>query len=382
MASFGLQRVRTLSEKLSKYKAFSLLKGFLLICLWLGALSLAWGPCRVEQEGSDSEGVMVRHLAGRCSQDDREGLAISAETLLEALQAGQGVDLEGVVVNGDLMLDRLPLEPVNLEDLPSPLIREALTREGLKEVRVIKGPLIIRDADVRGSLATNLIAGEFLLIKGPVIMTGTTFQRSLDFSRTAFYQPIDFSGASILHEGFFIRALFNADADFEKTAFGTHSRFHKAVFGGKASFTRAGFNGLAEFLEVTFKKEAGFSRTVFKMGTGFSGSQFLHVLDFSEATFEREAYFRFTKFEGDAYFRRSTFRNTADFTQAKFGGVSDFTKVMFQVPPLLAGTKIPAGERPLRGLQDSRFQVGILILLFVFVVVFLLLFRRNEREGQ
>lgn len=330
----------------------------------------------MEGEGLESKDIFTRHLEGRCTDEERESLAIAADTLLKALQAGQGLDVAGVMITGDLMLDRLPAEPVNVQAIQSPRIRDILKKEGLQEVRMIKGPFSIRHSLVRGSLATNLRQG-YLLVDGPVVMTGTTFQRSVDFSRMMFVEPVDFSEVVILHEGFFIKAVFDRGGRFEKTAFGTHSRFHKAIFGGATTFLRAGFSGLAEFLEVGFEKEASFSRTYFKMGTGFSGSRFGGPLDFSESLFEKEVYFRFTVFEDDVYFRRTTFRSTADFTNAKFGAVRDFTKVLFEVQPTFAGTKLQNLNQSLKGLQDPRIQYGIFVALLIFTLVFIFILKKR-----
>lgn len=338
---------------------------------------MAWGPCDVDHQFDGSQGVDRWELVGGCSEKDREALAVPAHDILQAFEAGHGVELEGVVVQGDLFLDRLPLQSVTLDRIPHPVVREALTREDTKEVRIIHGPFILRDVLVEGTVATNLIGSGFFFMKGRVSMSGTKFEQSLDLSRTVFFGPVDFSEAVIAHEGFFIKAMFTRPARFEKTAFGTHSRFHRAVFSEEATFTRAGFNGLAEFLEVTFEEETGFSRTRFNMGTGFSGSRFKGILDFSEATFEQAAYFRFTEFVEDAYFRRTVFKSEADFTQAKFGGVSDFTKVLFEVPPHFEGVTPSSGQPPLKGLQDPTIQIGIVVLVAAFIVLVFYMARKT-----
>ena len=348
--------------------------GFLLFLLWNGTTSLVFPPCYLEENDQDEKGLLVwkRHLVGSCSEEDREEFAIPASTILTVLQSGRGIDLEGVVVIGDLSLDQLAFETVILDRTPSILAKQAFLREKVEAIRVIHGPLKMRHTHVRGTLATNIMNSGYLLIKGAVDMTGTTFERAVDFSRSIFLHPVNFSEAVIMHEGFFIHALFDAEARFEKTAFGTHSRFHKSVFGHRVTFTGAGFNGLAEFLEVTFQRETGFSRTRFTQGTGFSGSHFQGILDFSEATFDREVFFRFAVFDKDAYFRRTRFRGEADFTEAQFQGRSDFTKVVFDVPPRITGIEIPYNSAPL-GLQDPRVQAGILAFLAVFLALVLFL---------
>jgi len=267
--------------------------------------AMAGGPCRLEQPSQTTSPMMVRILVGDCSDEDRRSLAISAQEVFVALQLGEGVELDGVTLTGDLMLDHLPLESISDKDQLSELVKERFDRESLTEIRVVKGPLILRNVEVQGIIATNLLNRGYVIVQGPVSITGSTVQRSVDFSRTIFKDPVDFSETQIGYEGFFIQAVFLNSANFSNTAFGTHSRFHKAVFAGKAMFADALFNGISEFLEVEFLKEADFANAQFVQGTGFSGSQFHEVPNFSETTFEGETYFRFSQFENRVNFRGS-----------------------------------------------------------------------------
>jgi len=320
---------------------------------------------------------LTRHLGRDCSAQEREAQAIPVAELLAALKAGRGLDLNGVVVTGDLALDQLPpLSPERVFTLP-PRIQDIIPVENIRDVRLIAGPVTIKDSLVRGTIKTNLTTG-LLVINGPVTMTGTTFERMVDLSYAAFGGPVDFSNAILLREGFFIHAWFAEGARFEATALGTHSRFHKATFAGSVSFKRAGFNGLAEFLEAQFSQEAWFAQTYFKLGTGFSGSRFDGLVDFSEARFDREAFFTYTLFAKDAYFRRATFAGVADFSDAEFRGLEDFSKVMFALEPRFARTKL-TGERPIpRGLQDPRIMYGIVAALTLFLVWFVFLLKKNS----
>jgi uncharacterized protein YjbI with pentapeptide repeats len=319
--------------------------------------------------------IFMRHLGRDCTAQEREIRAVAAGDILSALKDGKGLDLVGVVITGDLMLDQLPL--VETSGLPplSLRVQQRLAGEGFKQIRAITGPISIQDSIVKGVLGTNLKEG-LLVVAAPVTMTGTTFEQTFDLSHTAFLGPVDFSQAVFLRQGFFIKALFAQAVRFEKTAFGVHSRFHRAVFEGPVTFHRAGFNGFGEFLEVTFEKEARFSQTYFKMGTGFSGSRFKGTLNFSEALFEREAFFTFTVFEQDAYFRRTAFRGPADFSDAEFRGVDDFSKVLFGTEPRFTRTKVKAEPPSLKGLQDLRIQYGIAAALVVFALVYILILRK------
>ncbi len=338
--------------------------------------SLAGATCSVDRTPSGPGAPLTVHLGTDCSRQDREAQAVPAGDLLAALTEGRGVDLVGVVVTGDLLMDHLPLQPVGALSPVSLPIQEAIQRHGLKEVRVVAGPIAIRDSVVKGRIVTRIKDG-LVIMNGPVTMTGTTFERSVDFSLAAFAAPVDFAQAILLGEGFFTQALFTQAARFEKTAFGPHSRFHRARFFEPVTFHRAGFNGLAEFIEVTFDKEASFAQTYFKMGTGFSGARFRGTLDFSEAVFEREAFFMFTVFERDAYFRRTTFRGEANFSDAEFKGLDDFSKVFFNVEPRFTRAKISGTPARPGGMQDPRVLYIIAAALLAFTLVFVFILRKG-----
>lgn len=349
------------------------------VCLlWTLTTAMEGVACRVEQTFEGSSPRMVRILVGDCSPEEREALAVLAHDVLTALLKGQGVELEGVVLKGDLMLDALPLEPLPNHFEKSSLVKDRFAREKLEAVRILRGPLIFRDVEVRGILATNLIDRGFLIVQSPVSITGSTFRRSVDFSRSVFQESVDFSGTTIEFEGFFIQAMFLNLANFTHTQFGTHSRFHKAVFADQALFSGATFLGLAEFLEVGWQKKADFSHAKFQHGTGFSGSQFEEVPDFSNATFERETFFRFAQFKQGANFRSGTFRMIADFTEVGFGGDSNFSHVNFQEPPQFTDEALARKFRSQPALMDPQIQAGLFVLGGLFLVVFYYLFKAKN----
>lgn len=345
----------------------------LCVVVWVVVSAMSWGACRVEDSSNDR--MLVRQLEGACGDEDRHALAVPADDVLAALQQGRGVVLKGVVLAGDLSLDRLALQPFEPKLIPHPAIVERIEAEQVSAIRVMPGPFILEDVEVRGILATNLVESGYVLVQGLVSLRGTTIRRSMDMSRMVFLDQADFSGMQIGYEGFFIRAVFARDADFTRTVFGTHSRFHQARFLGKAVFTGAQFHGLAEFLEVSFAEEAGFARTRFFQGTGFSGSRFDHILDLSEARFDREVYFRFTDYRGAANFHRTLFRNTADFTEARFQGPVDFQRAVFEQPSQVAGLDLPesAGQsdkkRPGAQTREFFFLLFVLALLGMILLV-------------
>jgi hypothetical protein len=79
--------------------------------IWLFPV-LAQADCKVETEGTTAATVFTLHLSKTCTEAEREARAVSAKDLMQALAAGKGVDLSGVVIQGDLLLDELPAQKV------------------------------------------------------------------------------------------------------------------------------------------------------------------------------------------------------------------------------------------------------------------------------
>jgi uncharacterized protein YjbI with pentapeptide repeats len=336
-------------------------------------------PARAEcvvEAVTDMRDAFVKHLSKTCTKDERLTHAVRAEELLQSIQRGQTVDLVGVVVVGDVLLDQLPLGNVpSSHQLPA-LMGELLASRGVKAVRVVSQAISIRDSRIDGVIATRLKEG-YLLIRGPVTMAGTTFAGMVDLSRTIFSEDVNFSDAVFQREGLFLHTVFNRPARFERVAFGVHTRFHRARFGETVTFEGARFNGLAEFLEVAFGKDANLSRTSFKMGTGFSGAQFTGHVDFSEALFEREVFFLFSRFAGNAHFARTTFRGAADFSDAEFRGMDDFSHASFTVDPVFKRTRLSASSPARVSIQDFKALYGIAASFLVLTVLLVWMFRKR-----
>jgi len=313
--------------------------------------------CLVDHTAPGAQGLFKLHLSASCSQAERAAHAVNVSALLSALQRGHSVDLEGVVIRGDLALETLSVSP------SPPLVDEIFDPE-VKEVRVIAGGLSIVNSILQGRIAHRSANG-VLLFSGPVTFTGTTFEQMVDLSRSVFTQPVTLSGAVFLAEGYFVQGQFLSQVTGEKTAFGRHTRFHRSRFRGPVTFEQSGFSGVAEFLEVRFDRDANLARTYFKSGTGFSGSQFAGLADFSEALFDGDAFFTFTRFDGDAYFRRATFRATADFDDAQFNGREDFSKVFFEKGPQFMRAKRSSNAQSL-GIENPQIQYAITLSLLLF----------------
>jgi pentapeptide repeat protein len=333
--------------------------GFLLFCG--PAIELSAGECLVERSSASSQDLFKIHLNAGCTKSEREARAIDTTALLAALKRGQTVDLDGVVVRGNLTLDALPVSS-------NPPVIDGIIRRDDKQIRVITAGVSILNSVVQDPIV-HRSSGGTLIFSGPVTFAGTTFEQTVDLSRSVFTQPVTLSGAIFLKESYFVQVHFLGEVTAEKTAFGPHTRFHRSQFHDAVTLQQSGFSGLAEFLEVTFDRDANLSRTYFKLGTGFSGSQFKRLADFSEALFDGDAFFTFTRFDGDAFFRRATFRATADFDDAVFNAREDFSKAFFEKGPQFARANRSSQRPEMLGIENPQIQYAITLSLLVFSAV-------------
>lgn len=288
--------------------------------------------CRDLSTNPPSPTALVRHLSAECSPQEREARAIPAAEVLKALQAGQPVDLDGVVVTGDLFLDTLPSIPVDRIPSLAESTRSLLRDMSVSEVRVIRSLFSIRESVVRGTLATRIKTGA-ILFQGPVVMAATVCEGVQDWSRIVLMEGGDWSATRFMGEALFVQSRLQGPVRFLGTQFGPHTRFHLARFFGPVVFDDAVFHGLAELLEVSYGDRASFARTVFRQGTGFSGDVFAEDVDFGAAHFEREAYFLFAQFRGSARFVETEFAGAVAFDQAQFERRTDFSRAKFAKAP-------------------------------------------------
>ncbi|MCE3224759.1 MAG: hypothetical protein K0S58_2939 [Nitrospira sp.] len=343
------------------------------LALFIGALlnpKILHAECTAERRGSTAEAAFTLRLSGSCTEAEREARAIPAQDVLRALASGKGIDLAGVVIEGDLLLDELPVQKMAAVQDLSPDDRRVL--EGLNDVavHVIRGPFVIKNARVHGRIVHRLKQG-FLLVTGPVVLAQTRFEGSVDLSRTVFLGLVDGSSATFEQESYFVQDRFTQGAMFSDTHFGPHARFHRSIFAGPSIFHGAVFKGLTEFLEVVFEQDANFSHAAFHMGTGFSGAHCRGKCDFSSAQFDREAFFLFALFDRPVSFASARFESQADFSDASFKERDDLAQAVFAHPPLLTRTARVTATMAGRTEGSSSSQV-LTIALFVTAIGLLL----------
>jgi uncharacterized protein YjbI with pentapeptide repeats len=333
---------------------------------WIGILSIgeARAACLVDAPAGAKSGSLVMHLPPDCTQAEREARAVGSAAIMEAMAKGRIVDLVGVVVRGDLIFDKLPVQTTQMPKGLTPEQRAALTQLNVEDLRLVREAVTIRDSVVLGAWRHRSAKGT-LQFEGPVDFHGTTFKDGLDLSRSAFQSAVDLSRASFEKEAYFVQGQFAHALSCTDTKFGPHTRFHRSSFRGAVHCAGALFDGMAEFLEVSFEQSASFERARFGSGTGFSGSRFKRHANFSEAIFSREAFFGFSVFEGEASFAGAQFLGSADFSSAEFMKPDDLAKVRFDQKPLFTRTKRVAQEQSTDFLKSPTGQYGLTLLLLL-----------------
>lgn len=335
--------------------------------------------CQFVEPPVDQSKVLWVHLDGLCSSREQHDHALTGDEVLEALKDGKSLDLKGVLIRGEIMLDQLPLRPLStIAGVPSEIVG-SMQERGIQEVRVIPGKMVIRDSEFDKVLATNLAKGA-LIVMGEVDFEGSRFLQSVDFSKMVFAGAFSFKEVDVGFEGFFIGAHFMGSADFSTVTFGTHTRFHQARFGGPVSFSGTEFRGVAEFLEVEFHGPADFSQSAFRNGTGFSGSHFHGPLDFSGVRVDQAMYFRFAEFAQQASFRESRFSSVLDFSNSRFLDQYDFSGVKLAVHPDLSGSSIRPEDVPEVRKTPPWKQIVMLAILTSLILGYL--WRRRTARGS
>ncbi|MFO0699457.1 MAG: hypothetical protein U0236_09525 [Nitrospira sp.] len=301
-------------------------------------LSEAGAVCVVEEASPKGrEAGLVLHLSPTCTQAEREAHIVRGLQIMDALGRGYPVDLVGVVVQGDVLFDRLTPQTIP----QSPLVSEPSSQSspaGSHEQRLVRAGLRIRDSLVQGAVHHRSVSS-ILQFEGPVDFQGSRFKEGVDLSWSVFQEAVEFSGAVFEKEAHFVQGQFVGPVACRETKFGSSTRFHRSTFRSSMDCTGALFDGMAEFLEVMGEQPVTFERSRFGLGTGFSGSRFKSHVSFRDAIFSRETFFTFTAFEGETVFTGAQFLGSADFSNAEFRQQDDLALARFDHPPLLAQTK-------------------------------------------
>jgi uncharacterized protein YjbI with pentapeptide repeats len=320
--------------------------------------------CIAEGKSADErEAGLILHLAPTCTQAEREAHIVPGGKIMDALGRGQPVDLVGVIVQGDILFDRLVPQAISRATMGAELPSQSAPALSQEE-RLVHATLRIRDSVVRGAVRHRSVS-HTVRFEGPVDFQGSRFKEGVDLSRSVFQEAVELSHATFEKEAHFVQGQFVGPLACRETAFGPSTRFHRSTFQSAVDCTGARFDGMAEFLEMTCEQPVEFERSRFGLGTGFSGSRFKSRISFRDAIFSRETFFTFTIFEGETTFTRAQFLGAANFSNAEFRRQDDLTQARFDHPPLLAQTKRLEPPQPDSFLQTKNGQYVLTFGLLV-----------------
>ena len=319
--------------------------------------------CVEEIAPSGVESGLLVHLSASCTRAEREAHMVRGERIITAIQKGEPVDLSGVLIQGDLLFDRLAMQ-ANPKPPTTPEGQSQGEHVDSREQRLVRAALTIRESVVSGAFRHGSTTAA-LRFEGPVDFRNTRFKEGVDLSRSVFQEEVDLSGATFEKTAHFVQGQFAKQVACRETKFGPSTRFHRSTFRGSVDCTGALFDGMAEFLEVRFEQPVTFERARFGLGTGFSGSHFRSRSSFGDAIFSRETFFMFAAFDGETVFAGAQFLGPSDFSHAEFRQQDDLAKARFDQSPLLAQTKRLTPPQSGDFLQSRNGQYALTLIVLV-----------------
>jgi len=230
---------------------------------------------------------------------------VFAGNILKQIEEGESVNLNDVIIEGDLDLKKL---------------------ENLSIISSIR----ICNSTINGTIdfQNKILENEFYIydtiIKDKANFRGTQFNEDINVKRSRFYKNIDFRGSKFKGNASFWESQFNRTADFSDSTFRDHASFWHDQFRGYTSFFESQFNKTIDFSRSSFNEYSDFTGSHFNGSADFRWSLFCNETLFTHAKFNDIANFSKSQFKADANFKSSLFNHIADFNNAQFSGNIDF----------------------------------------------------------
>lgn len=146
--------------------------------------------------------------------------------------------------------------------------------------------------------------------------------------------------ANFSEEVVFTACKFKEDVDFKYSVFRERADFHDSEFRRYANFKYTEIRRAADFRNVVFQNEANFKYTEFSRSPTFDNAVFEDLanfkytelndgVSFANCIFRREASFKYTDLGGDVSYAGAQFKGEADFKYVKFPRGTDLTNTSF-----------------------------------------------------
>ncbi len=250
------------------------------------------------------------------------------DLIIKSADAGEDVDLTGIVFPGDV-----DFQSLHGHQLPRLTFR---------------GATFLGAVSFEGLEFPNRVVFEWAKFFDTTNFKKTVFGTWGDFRRTSFYRFTDFTSAIFKGWGHFTEAEFHYEVRFTHVRFSSDANFESAefdrgAFAGWANLTDTGLSekfdiederifGLADFALAKFSRPY-FNESVFQSRADFSKCRFNEAAYFSDVKFRKFVTFSGAEFNSITRFRNTDFGSPPRFHNARLHQDTDFRGANFPTPP-------------------------------------------------
>jgi uncharacterized protein YjbI with pentapeptide repeats len=227
---------------------------------------------------------------------------MSSKEVFEMIDKGQAVNLQDVVIEGDLDLTELSNKRRNKKNSDESYVSNVTASISFKKC-VFKGDFIAYK-HVDRKTGKNF-GGITINWEGNGITHTADFYSGVTFDDCEFKGASEFKYSSFKEGAKFSASGFSQDANFKYASFDENAYFDGCDFDKYASFKYTNFEKDADFYNVVFDGTADFKYTNFDMRSTFKNTTFNAFADFKYANFDESRNFNNTQFKGGSDFKYS-----------------------------------------------------------------------------
>ena len=233
--------------------------------------------------------ILFLTVAHASNTSDEPLVTVQASTILANISKGLPVELDHVIIEGDLDLNQISLRDAS--EVFSTI------ESGTNSLRVVESPIKIGSSSINGRVIFSDV-----IFQSPIDFANTTFCHAVFFSDNIFREHANFINAKFNNDAYFVDAQFYGGAYFRLASFEKYAGFYKAEFQEGADFRNVIFTDGAEFHDAGFFEKAKFWQTGFCRSARFTNNIFYKDAEFWGAQFDEDADFEGAKFEESVFF--------------------------------------------------------------------------------
>ena len=253
---------------------------------------------------------------------------ITAEALINLINAGENVYAENKVIEGDI--DFTKLKNANLE---SKFVHRANLTSSLTFINCIfNGKVIGYSANDSITKVVTFMKNISCIecdFKEEVTLRENNFYGIANFAGSTFHKKTSFEGSNFFSEGAFSKTGFTDEARFQNTYFHNKVNFIESTFGKTISFQGANFMGDAQFSVTKYWGYADFSVCTFSSGVFFNYAEFSKQAIFNNTAFKGRVEFLKSVFSSNTEFKNCIFYNLSKFNESTIGNTFNLQNSVF-----------------------------------------------------